>query len=543
MDAHLFHSLEPALENLVGSRIVKIYQYDNDIFVFQLYNLGKKQYLIARTGKNMPFLFLTDEHTPRGENPPAHVMRLRKYLRGRRIINMYCAWWERIIFFQVKQEDESNPLWFKIDLKKGVELCFKNLEKNTYIPENEYPKPLFPIIKDIEELQALLEIKERKFSPFLTPSLRKTFKAILEECTDKDEVLLDIKSLLIDLEDGNGDIFIYTSQNTEEKEKKEVYAWQLPHTLQINKEEEIFENQVFALNEYGKVNLLNDVSNEIKKEKSKPFQAEINKLIKLQEKLNLDYDRLIAMCAQKETALAIQAELYSLDKEDKVSELMINNKIYSLNNSLTILENMENLFHQSLRGKRGLIFLEERRQKIDEELKIAREKLREILLLAHTPVNISITDKNVTKEKQIKSSNAQKNKLSPKKEAQKNLPKQVLMRQSKDGFAILLGKDTKGNALALKLASAHDYWLHTADGASAHAIIKRDHNAVHVPESTFEEAGRMVAEKSPFKYDEKALIQYAYAKNIQMMKKSTTLVRIVKSEGSFWVNLSNDNEN
>ncbi len=538
MDAHLFHTLSPSLEKLVGARIVKIYQYDIDIYVFCLYNLGKKQYLIARTGKNMPFLFLTDEHTPRGEEPPAHVMRLRKHLKGRRIINMYSAWWERILFFQVKQEEGAEPLWFKIDLKKGVDICFNGKDNPCINPENLYPKPLFPLLENIEKLQELLEIKERKFSPFLTPSLRKTIQAMLEIYLDKNEALLEVKSLLIDLEDGNGDIFIYTTKHENlEDNKQEVYAWQLPDTLKINKEEEIFENAIFALNEFGKRNLLKDFTNELKKDKSKPYLNEIKKLNNLKQKLIEDEARLISMCEQKELALLIQSHLYNLDKNTKTSELLLNDNIYKLNSKLTILENMENLFHQSLRGKRGLIFLEERKQKIDIDIDIAKEKLKQAVMLAQIPNNISITEKTIKNNKPEKNTNNTKP-LSKKKELQKNVPKQVLVRESEDGFAILLGKDTKGNALALKLASAHDYWLHTADGASAHAIIKRDHNAHVVPESTFVEAGRMVAEKSPFKNDEKALIQYSLAKNIQFMKNSTTLVRINKSEGSYWVSLN-----
>ncbi len=244
------------------------------------------------------------------------------------------------------------------------------------------------------------------------------------------------------------------------------------------------------------------------------------------------------MCEQKELALLLQAHLYTLDKDIKTATIHLNNTNYTLNNKLTILENMENLFHQSNRGKRGLVYLVERKQKIEEDILNAKEKLKQALLLSNSPKNINLTEKTDKYTKKTINKNTDSKHSSKKKELQKSVPKQVLVRQSEDGFAILLGKDTKGNALALKLASAHDYWLHTADGASAHAIIKRDHNAHIVPESTFEEAGRLVAEKSPFKYDEKALIQYALAKNIQMMKNSSTLVRILKSEGSFWVSLN-----
>ncbi len=532
MDAHLLHATMPTLENIVGSRITKIYQYDTDIFVFALYGKGKRQFLTIRTGKNIPFLFLSDHHSARGENPPATVMRLRKHLKGHRIINIHCAWWERIIFFQVAQEESAPPLWFKIDLRKGVEVCFKQDENPILL----YPEPAWLEFESIEELEELLNIsqgQEKKFSPYLTPALRKTMQAIFQENKDKYEAFLEIKTLFMDLESGNGDIFLY-KESSENNTKTELFAWQLPQSLKQNREEEIFDNVLFALNEFGKLTLFNAVSDEIKKNTAKPFVTEIKKLRKLKEKLDEDEKRLINMFNLKDIALQIQANLYSFDKESKEEEILINGEKYPLNPRLTIRENMENLFHQSLRGKRGLIFLETRKQEIEQALEKAKEDLQASVALANVPKNVAVTQNvNTKKEKNIKeNTNSRPNK----KEQKKLLPKQVLYRESSDGFTILLGKDVKGNGLVLKLASPHDYWLHTADGASAHAIIKRDHVAVLVPQETFDEAGRMVAEKSPFKFDDKALIQYALAKNIQPMRNAGAgMVRIVKSEGSFWV--------
>ncbi len=549
MDAHLLHALAPQLEVIVGSRITKIYQYDNDIFVIGLYRAGKKQYVIARTGKNCPFLFLSEHHTARGEVPTSHAMRLRKYLKGRRIINMYSAWWERTIYFQIAENpdrhlDENSPLqdfkaqkkkdkldfetiWFKIDIRKGVDLCRKDFDPFTQCPEPPYPS--LDTIEELEELLSNLDAKAKNYSPYFTPVLRKTLHAMFEEYEDKEEAFLEIKSLFIDLESGNGDIFLYTDT----EENQEIYAWQLPQSLKKEKEEEVFSNILFALTEYGKSTLHNSFSDNVKKEQSKPHVAQIKKLQKLKTKIDDDENRLLDMYNQKNIALILQSNLYAYDKDEKKEFLEINGETINLNKRLTIRENMENLFHQSLRGKRGLVYLETRRQDVESQLEQAKETLRQSLALSHTLPNTPLTA-NV-KNKQNSSKNNQNTKSNSK---QKELPKQVLLRESVDGFSILLGKDIKGNKLALKLASPHDYWLHTADGASAHAIIKRDHAAVVVPQSTFEEAGRLVAEKSPFKHDEKVLIQYAYAKNIQNMKNAPAgLVRIVKSEGSFWVGL------
>ncbi len=528
MDAHLLHAASKSLETVVGSRISKIYQYDSDIYVFSLYGNAKKNFLTVRTGKNIPFLFLSDTHQARGETPPASVMRLRKYLVGKRIINMYCAWWSRVVFFQVAAEEGKN-YWFKIDLKNGVNLTSED-------PFTAYPKPYLEEFENLDEILSLLNPTNKNFSPYFTPALRKTFQAIIEEESDENDAFLEIKSLLIDLESAEGDLFLYTSSSnnenkSEKEEKKELFAWQLPKKLQEDKIEEVYDNALYALNEFGKTQVLTHLSQDIRKNASKPHIARIKKIKNLRDKLVEEENRLKSMLDKREIALKLQAHLYSLDKDSKKESILIDNEEITLNQKLTIKENMENLFHLAQRGKRGLIYLVKRRQEVEAELEEAKQKLIESQALSAVPKNVTLTSSKIKENK-----NNQKD--SSKSSNELHLPKQVLLRKSKDGFTILLGKDVKGNKLVLKLAAPNDYWLHTADGASAHAIIKRDHNAIVVPEATFEEAGRLVAEKSPFKYDEKALIQYSLAKNIQSMKNAGPgMVRIIKSEGSFWVSL------
>ncbi len=543
MDAHLLHLAIKPLESIVGSRISKIYQYDDDIYVFSLFGKAKKTFLIARTGKNLPFIFLSDMHNARGEEPPASVMRLRKHIGGKRIINMFNAWWERKVYFQVKQDDDTKAHWFKVDLKKGVYLCDSPFAGNEEAFNNLQPS--WPELENIESLYSILNPKDNVFSPYFTPALRKTIQEILRSTIhsndgimqnpsneDEQEALLEVKSLLIDLESGEGDLFMYSDNEN----KKELFAWQLPLTLQKERIEEIFDNPQYALNEYGKSSLFSTLSDNVKKNAAKPHQAQIKKLKNLQSKLEGEEDRLLNMLNKKELALKLQANLYNYNKEEKISTIVIEENSYELDKRLSIKENMENLFHQSNRGKRGLIHLEKRKQEVLEELENAKTNLHQAIALSQAPKSFSLSDP--TKDKKQPIINGKKNE-----KKSKNFPKQVLYRESQDGFTILLGKDVKGNALALKLASPHDYWLHTADSASAHAIIKREHQAQVIPEKTLEEAGRMVAEKSPYKNSEKALIQYALAKNIQPMKGAGKgMVRIVKSEGSLWVSLQEDKE-
>ncbi|MBQ3172624.1 MAG: hypothetical protein IJB53_12075, partial [Mailhella sp.] len=87
------------------------------------------------------------------------------------------------------------------------------------------------------------------------------------------------------------------------------------------------------------------------------------------------------------------------------------------------------------------------------------------------------------------------------------------------------------------------YWMHTADGPSAHVIIRRDHANQDVPQRTLHEAGILAALKSWQQDQSHADIQYSLAKFIHPMKKAAPgTVRIDRSEGSFRVALEQDLE-
>ena len=103
---------------------------------------------------------------------------------------------------------------------------------------------------------------------------------------------------------------------------------------------------------------------------------------------------------------------------------------------------------------------------------------------------------------------------------------------------ILRGRDTKGNGLALKMASPYDIWVHIAEGASAHVIIKRDHAKQEIPPQTMQEAGTLALLKSWVKDQKKGYIQYSYAKFIRPMKNAAAgLVHVDKSEGTLEITI------
>ena len=105
MDCHVFRRLcDELAPALMGCRIEKIHRPAKDVTLFTLYGTGGKRFLFIRAGRKAPFLFLSTHKIPVGSAPPADIMRLRKYLADRRIIDVLPDWAGRRLFLRVNAD-------------------------------------------------------------------------------------------------------------------------------------------------------------------------------------------------------------------------------------------------------------------------------------------------------------------------------------------------------------------------------------------------------------------------------------------------------
>lgn len=597
MDAHLFRRFcEDLVPALIGARIEKIYQLDEDIITFSLYGLGKiqarenqvtylfedKKYYLTYKGNKDPLLFLGTTKVASGTEPPAFIMRLRKYLSGKHIKRVVANWIERKIYAEV------NGAWFLIDLKNGIELFFecpldifptypqtysqetqeeKEQKESSYVAF-DYSHSLKPNLMDKDfsnNFPVLEEILEKENTeiwrtyPVLTPLLRKTLPLL-----EKEEQI----ALYADLQFGGGDVFVYTInqrnlklnqsvENTplnfiQQTDKFIVSAWKLPSLVlknlgfPIQSHELAFENAIDAFAYLGDM-LLAKMQKESKALSLKKLQTAIKRLTKLELKLEEEEERLTQLVGMKEKALLLQANLYQFqhnEKTEQISVYAMNGEKISINldKAKTIRENMENFFHSASRGERGLEHLIVRKEQTAKE----KQKLLNEMWQENAGASLKEpSPKNKQTHATIKSKkNSILEKNTTQKEIKKKFPKEVQVFRSSDGFMILRGRDTKGNGLVLKMASAFDIWVHIAEGASAHVIIKRDHAKQEIPTQTMQEAGTLALLKSWVKGQEKGTVQYSYAKNIRPMKNASAgLVHVDKSEGTYSVVINANLEN
>lgn len=511
MDAHLFRRFCDALvPRLMGARMEKIHAPGPDVTVFTLYGgneRGGKRYLVLRADRKAPLLFTADHRIPVNAQPPAFIMRLRKHLSDRHVTHAVCDWLERRLWLGFSGD---TTLWLRLDLREGPALSFDP----PAVPDD----PLWPDA----DLSALPSESWRTYA-VLTPALRRSL-VFLDP--------LDADALLMDLQLGGGDVFFYEN----DAGRCEVSAWPLPQA-QLDAmpgawTETVMEDPLEALARAGERQVYGRMAEQARQNAARPFSAEAARLDKLLDKLDGEEKRLSAMRDRQKDALLLQGQLYRFRQTDKLESVTLDGEdgpvTLRLDKKRTVRENMAELFHQAARGKRGLEHLTVRRVQVQKEKKEAEASMLRMLA--------SVNGTGVQAPRQ-------EGRQDGRSTVPAGLPKQVQAFRSSDGFLILRGRDSRGNGLALKLAAPHDYWLHTADGPSAHVIIRRDHAGQQVPERTLQEAGMLAALKSWQKDQNGALIQYSLAKYIHPMKNAAPgMVRIDKSEGSFHVNMEPDLE-
>ena len=297
MDAHLFRRFcDALLPRIMGARMEKIHAPGPGVTVFTLYGgdgRDGKRYLVLRADRKSPLLFSADHRIPVNAQPPAFVMRLRKHLSGRRITRAVSLWTERRLWLGFSGDVQT---WLCLDLREGPSLSF-----DAPGPEDE---PAWP-----EHGLSGLSPESWKQWQVLTPALRRSL-VHLEP--------LDADALLMDLQAGGGDVFLYEN----DRGRCEISAWPLPEeqlkSMGGTWTEKVLEDPVAALAAAGEKLVYGDIAEHARQTAARPFSAEASRLGKLLSKLDNEEKRLSAMRDRQKDALLLQSQLYRFRPTDKL---------------------------------------------------------------------------------------------------------------------------------------------------------------------------------------------------------------------------------
>lgn len=497
MDAHLFRVFAKNLANLLqGARIEKIQEPAPGIMTITFYGGGKKRQLWIRFSRKDPFCFLTDTRVGAGKEPSAQIMRIRRYFGDRRVASMVCQYYSRKLWLLGAAgtvNENGKAVWLCLDMANGPSLHF--LDASDY-PQEE--KPAWPEPAQLAE--AMVHWREW---PVLTPVLRKSLALMNEP---------DQWALIQDLREGNGDIFLYSKMDGEKCESsiERVFAWPLPPQLAAGLREDQRDDILPAFEDAGKSIVLKAIYDRRNEHLLGPIKRRIKNIHKLLAKLEQDEARLIDMRRKEDDARALAANIWKYGREDRAETITAQEegaekpRVIKMDKRYTIRQNMEKFFHAARRGKRGLAMLEDRRKELTEELRG--------LEASPPPVGADFGELE-TEIKPRKNADADAGSLA--KALRKNLPGNVALYVSSDGFIILRGKDARGNHAMRGFASPHDLWAHVETGPGAHVIIRRHNPGEAIPERTLDEAGGLAASKSWLSGAGKASVMYAELRHVK----------------------------
>ncbi|MBQ4568271.1 MAG: DUF814 domain-containing protein [Desulfovibrio sp.] len=504
MDAHLFRrfcdALAPMLE---GARLEKIQEPAPGLCVFAFWGAGRKWQLCLRHGRKDAFCFVSTARITAGQAPSATVMRWRKYAAGRRVAAVVAQPWQRklwLLMGSVPQEGdtqgETQLCWLLLDLREGPSLVFAGPEQG--------PEPENPHWPQAGQLAAAL-YQWREW-PVLTPALRRSLLHMEEP---------EQLALLEDLRLDGGDIFCQHLPQ-EPDNICGVSAWPLPAPLLDGRGEHGGPDVLALLERAGQQLVLAHLAGMQRHTAAQPLTRRMGKLQRLLASLDDEAARLAAMRARQADALALQENLWRWPADMRASSVSVEAGAHGpareihLDARLTLRQNMERCFHTARRGQRGQEHLARRRAELTEELAALRQQ-QEGILAGLVPAGGAALPAGASGH--AGSGRGRQSAL-----AGGGLPKNVQLFISDDGFALLRGRDAKGNQAVRRLAAQHDIWLHVDNGPGAHVVIRRTHAGQDVPERTLDQAGGLAACKSWQQDAASARVIYCEVRHVKPMR-------------------------
>jgi len=415
--------------------------------------------------------------TTKPVNPPdapAMAMWFRKRLRNRKIIAWHMDWPNLRLALKLTPRDEpTSGNYLIIDARTGMKFSDE-------LDEGYHTQPDWPALEDVLEDPDIW----REY-PHISPPLRKVLAKLPEEEAHK---------LYFKIASGTADTFYLSKDNN---------GFHPPYAWQLDSESETFTSAIDIANAYGERTLFPLMEMEEEKPAQTQLKRARKKLKRNLKRLDEEEARLQALADEKIKAEAMQAELYRFKNSKSLDEVTVSHPVHGtmtvpLNPHLSVTENMEKYFKLAAKAERGFPHIKRRRRELLSQL----ERLENGTL---PESSLSIRNTKTPTEPP-------------------SLPKRykglaVAIFRSSDGFTIIRGKNKKANHDILsRAASPFDYWFHVADGPSSHIILKRDHPAHEVPESTLTEAAILCGLKSYRKDDGKADIMYALVKDVRKVK-------------------------
>ncbi len=542
--ANLVHELK---EQLKDGRIAKIAQPESDELLLTVKTPSGQKRLSVSADASLPLIYLTEKNKPSPITAPNFCMLLRKHIGGGRIVDIWQPKLERIIHFTIEHLDELGDLCRKdliveimgkhsniifctedgkiIDSIKHVSAQMSSVRE--VLPGRDY------FIPDTMHKADPLNVSPEEFTSLLTEKPVPLAKAVYTSFTGISPVTAEEICSLAGLDSSvpakeySGDVLfhlytqfgIYLSAVKEQRfspaiyfdgqEPKEFSSLPLTHFSKYTRKE------------YGSVSEVLEAfySTRSRITRIRQKSADLRHVVQTAlERSRKKYDLQLRQLKDTENRekFKVYGELintygYNLEEGAKKLEALnyYTNEMVSipLDPTKTPQENAQRYFGKYNKQKRTFEALSELSQETKDDITYLES--------VQTALDIALTEDDLAGIKEeLTNAGYIKRKSTRKKAKIKNTPLHYI---SSDGYHIYVGKNNLQNEeLTFGLAVGNDWWFHAKQAPGSHVIVKT--NGDELPDSTFEEAGRLAAYYSSMRGSEKVEIDYVEKKHVKKPK-------------------------
>ncbi len=542
-------------DTLTNGRISKIAQPEPDELLLTIKTNTGQYKLVLSANPSLPLAYLSEENKVSPITAPPFCMLLRKHIQNARILSITQPDFERILVFELEHLNELGDICRK---KLIVELMgkYSNIifvsEDNVII---DSIKRISAALSSVREVlpgkDYFIPAAEGKTNPLLAD--KNTFiaqitakheycpKALLSSYTGVSPLIAheicyraDVSDLLAaDLSPAEVSRLYDAFASIFNKVKEEAFTPIIYYEKEVPKEYSCvpvssYENKATqtASQTDSKTIAYPSVCNLIReyylqKEKytrSRQKSADLRKIVSTI--LERDIKKYDLQCRQlkdtdKMDTYRIYGELlqtYGYSIEPGVKSATVEN--YYTNESITIpldeqktpLENARRYFDKYGKCKRTKEALTELIIQVQEEI----HHLESIM----TALDIAEKEEDLNQIREELMEYGYIRRKGGKKAQKQRFTSKPFHYVSSDGFDIYVGKNNYQNdELTFKFATGNDWWFHAKGIPGSHVILKSE--GKEVPDSTFEEAGRLAAYYSKSRGNDRVEIDYTPKKNIK----------------------------
>ena len=530
-------------DKLINGRLSKIAQPEPDELLLTIKTPEGQYQLVLSANPSLPLTYLTDEGKVSPMTAPGFCMLLRKHIQNGRILSVTQPDFERILVFEIEHLNELGDLCRKLLI---VELMGKYSNIIFATPENAIIDSIKRISAAVSSVREVLPGKdyfipsaEGKVSP-LTATREDFYERVLSKHEACHKALLSSYNgvspmiahevcnlakledqMASELSDAEKEAFYQAFCSIFDKVKAEDFSSVIYYENNAPKEYSCVPvssySSATAVSYDSASALIRDYySQKEKHSRSRQKSADLRKIVTTI--LERDVKKYDLQCRQikdtdKMETYRIYGELlqtYGYSIEPGAKSTTVDN--YYTNEPITIpldetknpLENARRYFDKYGKCKRTKEALTELIVQIKDEI----SHLESIL----TSLDIAEKEEDLN---QIKEEMMEYGYIRRKGGKQKQrFVSKPFHYVSSDGFDIYVGKNNYQNdELTFKFATGNDWWFHAKGMAGSHVILKNDGR--EIPDSTFEEAGRLAAHYSKGRGQEKVEIDYTQKKNIK----------------------------